>query len=44
MLVVSFKQVKLGVFFDLHAKVVKLLDRSVTCQEILRTRSECDDL
>ena len=44
MLVEALEQVKLGVLFDLHAKVVQLLDRCITCQEVQRTRTEADDL
>ena len=44
MLIKCFKQIQLGIFLNLHAQVVKLLDRSVACQEIQRTGAEADDL
>ena len=44
MLVECLKQVELGVFLDLHAEVVELLDRRVAGEEVHRTRTEGDDL
>ena len=44
MIVEGLEQIELGVLFDLNAKVVELLDRSVACKEIVRSRSEGDEL
>ena len=38
------EKVELRVFFDLNTEFVETLDRSVTSEEVLRTRSECNDL
>jgi len=44
MCLVSYVQVKLGVLLDLNAKLIETLDGSVASEEVLRTRSEGDDL
>ena len=44
MLIECFEQVKLGILLDLYTKVVQLLDRCITCQEVQRTRAKADDL
>ena len=44
MLFESNEKIKFGVFFDLNAQFIKALDRCITCKEILRTWSECNDL
>ena len=44
MLFESNKKIKFGVFFDLNAQLIKTFDRCITCKEILRTWSECNDL
>ncbi len=44
MLLVSFKQIELGLFLHLDAEVVKLLDRRITGKEILRAGAERNDL
>ena len=44
MFVESFEQVKFGVFFDFNAKVVKLLNRSITSKEVEWSRTKADDL
>ena len=41
---VRYQQVKLRVLFNLYADVVKAFDRGVAGKEVLRARSECDDL
>ena len=43
MLFIAYEQVKFGVFFNFHAKLIKSFDRCITCEEVLRTRSESDD-
>ena len=44
MSLVADQQVKLGVLFDLHAELVQALNGRVAGEEILRARSEGDDL
>ena len=44
MLVEGLEQIQLRVLLDLYAKVVQLLDRCITCQEVQRTRAKADDL
>ena len=39
----SGKKVKLGVFFDLNAEVIKSCDRRIAGKEVLRARTECDN-
>ena len=34
MLVEGLEKIQLGIFFDLNAQVIKLLNRCVTCQEV----------
>ena len=43
-LVEGFKEIQLGVFLDLHAQVVQLLDGRVAGQEVQGARAEADDL
>ena len=43
-LVEGLEEVELGVFLDLHAHVVELLDRGVAGEEVHRSRAEGDDL
>ena len=40
----SFEQVKLGVLLNLHVEIIEGADRSVTSEEVVRTRTEADDL
>ena len=44
MLQEGFIEIQFGVFFNLNAQVVQLLDRSVTCEEVHRSRAEGYDL
>ena len=44
MLVEGLKEIQFGVLLDLHAEIVQLLDRSIACKEIQRSRSERYDL
>ena len=44
MLVERFKQIKFGVLFDLHAQIVKLLDRRIAGKEVERSGAERDNL
>ena len=44
MFFISDQQVKLGVFFNFNADIVKALDRSITCKEVLRTGTKGDNL
>ena len=44
MILESFEKVELRVLFDLNAHSVQRLDGSVACEEVLRTRSERNDL
>ena len=44
MLVVGFEKIQLGVLLNLDPQIVKRLDGCVACQEVLRTRTEADDL
>ena len=43
MLVECLEQIQLGIFLNLHAQVVQLLDRRVAGQEVERSWSEADD-
>ena len=44
MLVERFKQIQFGVFFDLHAQIVQLLNGCITCQKVQRTGAKGNDL
>ena len=44
MLIKCLKQIQFRVLLNLHTQIVKLLDRSVACQEIQRTGTKADDL
>ena len=44
MLLVSNQKVKLRVLFNLNAQLIESFDRCVTCEEVLWTRSEGNDL
>ena len=41
---IAYQQIELGVLFDFHADLIQALDRSIAGEEVLRTRSEGDDL
>ena len=44
MCLVSYKQVKFGVLFNFNAELIQSLDGSVAGEEVLRTRSESNNL
>ena len=43
-LFVAHQEIQFGVLFDLHTELIQALDRSVAGEEVLRTRTEGDDL
>ncbi len=44
MLLISLEKIELRLLFNFHVEVVKLLDRSIACKEVCRSRAEGDDL